>query len=254
MPKLPESMWWLEQGRGTIKMRLQEGSEGGERLLKLKVMATVLLGVLMALGITLGAGIALASGHQEGNHEHGAGDYEANFSSDPRFPVMGEEAELTFMVTHDGSPVEGLTLVLGLTRGEVGHAHGDEAAADPHDDDAVADHHDDETVADDHDDETVADDHDDEAVADDHDEADSTEAGSVEIAVIETAPGVYMAKYTFEEAGKYVGTAQIGEEPVEVGLSVRSEPVDWSFIAGLGGITLLVAGMVVVIKSVRKEW
>ncbi len=231
--------------------------------MKLKVMATVLLSVLMALGITLGAGIALASGHQEGNHEHGAGDYEANFSSDPRFPVMGEEAELTFMVTHDGSPAEGLTLVLGLTRGEVGHGHGDEAAADSHDDDAAADHHDDETVADHHDDETVADDyedeaaadqHDDEAAADHHEEAENTEDGSIEIAVIETAPGVYMAKYTFGEAGKYVGTAQIGGEPLEVGLSVRSEPVDWSFVAGLGGISLLVAGMVVVIKSVRREW
>ncbi len=248
--------------------------------MKLKVMATVLLSVLMALGITLGAGIALASGHQEGNHEHGAGDYEANFSSDPRFPVMGEEAELTFMVTHDGSPVEGLTLVLGLTRGEVGHAHGDEAAAGPHDDDAAADHHDDETVADDYEDEAAADQHDDEAAADHHDDEivaddyedeaaadqhddeaaadhhddENTEDGSIEIAVIETAPGVYMAKYTFGEAGKYVGTAQIGGEPLEVGLSVRSEPVDWSFVAGLGGISLLVAGMVVVIKSVRREW
>ena len=216
----------------------------------------------MALGITLGTGVALANGeHEHEEHSaHGAGEFEVTLASSPRFPLAGEEAELTFIVSHDGSRVEGLIVTLLLARMDMGHNHGsdehdDEAAVDDHHDEAAADDHHDEAAADDHHDEAAADDHHDEAVADDHhDEAENTEVDSVSVAAIETAPGVYVAKYTFDQEGKYLGTIQIVEEQTEFELAVRSEPVDWSFIAGLGGISLLVAGMVAVIKSVRKEW
>ena len=44
-----------------------------------------------------------------------------------------------------------------------------------------------------------------------------------------------------------LGTAQIGEEQTDFVVAVRSKPVAWSFMAGLGGITIFVAGMVLII-------
>ena len=130
---------------------------------KFKTIAVIFLSILVAFGITLGVGVALANGENEGD-EHEAGELEITCSSSPRFPLAGEEAEVTCKVSHDESPVEGLTVTLQLVRIEIGH-HGE--ASDDHDE-AVADDQHDEAVADDHHDEAVADDHHDEAVADAH--------------------------------------------------------------------------------------
>ena len=205
----------------------------------MKRIIVVLFSVLVALGITLGTGFALA---EEGDHEHTSGEYEVTCGASPRFPVAGEETELTCTVLHDGIHEEGLAVTLLLARMEMGHDDHDEAVADDHD----------EAVADDHD-EAVADDHD-EAVADDHDEAENTEVGSVEIAAIETTAGVYVANYTFEQEGKYLGTAQIGEEQADFVVAVRSSPIAWFFILGLVGVSTLLAGVVVVVKTVRRTW
>lgn len=76
---------------------------------QLKAFLAVLLGAVLALGITLGAGVALANGEHEENDEHEASEFEVTLSSNPRFPVVGEEAELTFTVSHVGTHEEGLT-------------------------------------------------------------------------------------------------------------------------------------------------
>ncbi|HJW88376.1 MAG TPA: hypothetical protein VJ565_02725, partial [Dehalococcoidia bacterium] len=76
----------------------------------MKTALAVLLGVLIVLGPVVGAGIALA---EEEHEEEKAGKYEVTFFSNPRFPVVGEEAELTFRVSHDGSPADGL-MVMGM--------------------------------------------------------------------------------------------------------------------------------------------
>ena len=178
-------------------------------------IVVMLLSVLVALGITLGAGIVLANGEREQNHNPGADEYEVTFSSSPRFPVVGEEAEFTFRVSHDGTHEEGLMVVVVLAKAE------------------EEDHH-----------------HD----AEEHEEEEHEEAESAGIAAIETVPGVYAAKYTFKDGGKYQVTAQIGEEQADFVVAVRSSPIAWFFMLGLVGVSALLAGVVAVIKTVRKEW
>lgn len=216
---------------------------------QLKRIVIVLLSVFVALGMALGAGFALADGEPETNHEHEAGEYEVTCWSSPRFPVAGEEAELTCTVLHDGIHDEEVTLSVLLARAEEEHGHGE---ADDQNEVEAADH--DEAEADDHD-EAVADDHHHEAEVADHDDgAESTETESVGIDITETDHGIYMAKYTFEQEGKYLGTAQIGNEQADFVVAVRSSPVAWFFMIGLVGVTALVAGVVVVVKTVRRKW
>ncbi len=236
---------------------------------QLKNIVVIFLGVLIALGITLGTSFALA---EEGDHEHTSDEFEVTCEASPRFPVVGEEAELTCTVLHDGAHEEGLAVTLLLARteadhhGEVEADHQDDASADGHDeaeadhqDDASADGHD-EAEADHQDDASVDGhdeaeaDHQDDASVDGHDEAEGTDAESVGVVAIEKMAGVYVAKYIFEQEGKYLGTVQIGEEQTDFAVAVRSKPVAWSFMAGLGGITIFVAGMVLIIKIVRKDW
>ena len=182
---------------------------------RLKALVAVLLSAVLALGITMGTGFALAD---EENHEHEADEYEVTFSSSPRFPVLGEEAELTFEISHSGSHEEELVVMVVLAKAE-------------------------------------EDDHHDEAEVDDHrDEAENTEVGPVTIMATETAPGVYAVKYTFEQEGKYLVTAQIGEEQTDFVVAVRSSPIAWPFLIGLVGISALLAGVVAVRKKGKKEW
>ncbi len=194
---------------------------------KYKRIAVIFLSILVAFGITLGAGVALANGE---NDEHEASELEMTCWSSPRFPVAGEESEVICDVSHDESPAEGLSVNLQLVLTDLDH-HGE--GSDDHD-------------------EAVADDHHDEAVADDnHDEA---EVESVEGHAFETTPGIYVAKYTFEQEGKYLGTAQIGKEHTEFVVAVRSKPVAWPFLTGLAVVPLLLAGVVAMIKSIRRKW
>ena len=208
----------------------------GEVKEQLKTIVAVLLSVLVALGITLGTGLVLANGEHEPeeNHEHEASEFEVTLSSSPRFPVVGEEAEFTFRVSHDGTPEERLMVTVVLARAEEEDHHHD---AEEHEEAEADDHQHDEGVADDH-----------------HDEAENVVVESAGIVAIETAPGVYVVKYTFEQEGKYLGTAQIGEEQADFVVAVRSSPVAWSFVIGLAAVSVLMAGVVTVVKTVRKEW
>lgn len=197
----------------------------------MKTIIAVLLSIVVALWLTPGISFVLAD---EGEHEAGA--FEVTFSSSPRFPVLGEEAELTFDISHNGSHEEGLVVMVVLAKTE----------EDDHHDEAEVDDSHDEAEVDDHRDETEVD--------DSHGEAENTEAGLVTIMATETAPGVYAAKYTFEQEGKFLVTAQIGEEQTDFVIAVRSSPIAWPFLIGLVGISALLAGVVAVRKKWKKEW
>ena len=192
----------------------------------------VILGAVFALGIALGGGPVLAEEEHEENREHEAGEFEVSFSSSPRFPIAGEEASFTLLVSHDGTPEEGLEVTITLAKAEVEDHHGD---GDQPQDEAEANH-------------------DDEAEASHDDEAENTEAESVSVAAIEMAPGVYVVKYTLEESGKYLLTPSIGSEHTEFEIAVRSSPIAWTFVIGLVGASALLAGVVAVVKTVRRKW
>ncbi len=196
----------------------------------MKTFITVLLSAVLALGIILGTTVALASGEHDENREYKSGEFEIAFSSNPRFPVVGQEAEFTFRVSHDGSAVEGVIVTLALANiEEEGHHDGEDSHQEDEQEHEEEDSH-------------------------QEDEQEHEEVESMEITAIETAPGVYVAKYTFEQDGKYQLTAQIGDEPIEFVVAVRSNPVAWSFVIGLVAVSLFYAGVVAVIKTVRKEW
>ena len=184
---------------------------GSRQAALMKTALAVLLGVLIVLGPVVGAGIALAQGEHQ---EKEAGKYEVTFSSNPRFPVVGEEAELTFRVSHDGSPADGL-MVMGMVAKaeEEGNGHGHGAV-----------------------------------------EAQAEEEVEHSMTAKEVSPGVYMFKHIFDGGGKYAITAHIGEEAEEFAVAVRSGPVSWPLVIGLTGFSLLLAGAVAMIKTVRKEW
>lgn len=180
----------------------------------MKTVAAVLLSVLILLGIIVGTGLTPANGQGEEKSEAKAGEFEMTFSSTPRFPVVGEGAELTFRVSQDGSPVEGLRVMVMVARAkeeDQGHAHGVEAQAEE-------------------------------------------EAETVTLTAKEVSPGVYVAKHTFVGGGKYATMAHIGEEAEEFAVAVRSRPVAWPLMIGLVALTVGVTGVVAVRKTLKREW
>ncbi|HEY83271.1 MAG TPA: hypothetical protein G4O01_08320 [Dehalococcoidia bacterium] len=201
----------------------------------MRKIITAFLSILIVIGIVLGNGVALAHGEDEDKEPEpdGAGTA-VTFSASPRFPVAGQPAELTFTVLHQGVPEEELPLTVVLT--PLGTGHGHDGAHHQHSGE-VADEHPHDEAAEPH-----------------HDEGSDEELESVTIAPAEIAPGVYTAEYTFDSGGKYLVTAQIGDEQREFEVAVRSAPVAWSFIIGLGAVSVFLAGMVAVVKTVRKEW
>lgn len=181
----------------------------------------LLLSVLAALGFALGAGPVFADG--------GHGALEVAFSSSPRFPVVGEEAVLTFKISfNDGAPGAGQEVMVMLAQTAAGeHGHEEEpAAAEEPGNMAGMDHG---------------------AQADEP-------APMIHLMPEETSPGVYVAKHTFEQGGRYVATVQVLGDEVDVVVPVRSGPIAWPYIIGLAGISALLAGVVAVIKTLKREW
>lgn len=181
----------------------------------MKRFVAVFLSMFVALGITLGTGCALGG---RGIVAEGHGALEVAFSSSPRFPLVGEEAVLTFIISfNDGTPGAGQEVMVMMAKTETEEEQADMAGMD-------------------------------------HGAPAEEPAPMIHLMPTETSPGVYVAKHTFEEGGEYTGTVQIGDEVTEVTVAVRSSPIAWPFIIGLAGISALLAGVVAVIKTVRKEW
>ena len=192
----------------------------------MKRIVIVFISVFTTIGLALGASSAFA------NEGHEA--LQVAFSSSPRFPVVGEEAVLTFKISSNGTPETGHEVMVMLTKTTAG-GHGHEpATADAPAGDAAA------------------------MPANmpgmDHGAQAAEPAPMIHLTPEETSPGVYVSKHTFEQGGRYVATVQIGDEESDVVVAVRSDPIAWWYIIGLAGISALLAGVVAVVKTVRKEW
>lgn len=187
----------------------------------MKRIIIVLLSVMAALGLALIAIPVFADG--------GHGALEVAFSSSPRFPVVGEEAVLTFKISfNDGTPGAGQEVMVMLMKTETGgHGHEEEpAAAEEPGNMAGMDHG---------------------AQADEP-------APMIHLMPEETSPGVYVSKHTFDVGGRYVATINVLGDEVDVVVPVRSSPIAWWYIGGLAGISALLAGVVALVKTVRREW
>jgi hypothetical protein len=190
--------------------------------------------LVLALGLVLTFTPAAATRHE------GKGDHHITFSSSPRFPVVAEGAELTFQVSQGGRPVEGLVVMVLVAKAEeaahAGHGVGTQVRGE-HDGHGV------------------------EAQVDGgHSghgaEAQVEEKGEAEHSMTarEVSPGVYVVEHTFAAGGKYAVTAQVGTEAEEFAVAIRSRPVAWSLVVGLLALTVGVAGVVGVTKTVKREW
>ena len=193
---------------------------------KLKDIVIVFISVLAALGLGLEAGPVFAN--------EGHGTLEVAFSSSPRFPVAGEEAVLTFKISSNGTPEAGQEVMVMLAKtASGGHGHGPAPADAGNASGAMPT----------------------DMPGMDMGGAQATETSpAIMLMPDEISPGVYVAKYTFEQGGRYVATVQIGDEESDVVVPVRSGPIAWPYIIGLAGISALLAGVVAVVKTVRKEW
>jgi len=179
---------------------------------------------------------ALAAADDAMGHQKSA-RYEVSFSANPRFPVAGEEATFAFSVAGgDASEAPQVaTVEVVKIEGEADHAedgHGSEPKAS-------------EQRA--------------EPAGQGGEMASMESEGQaqqelVQVSADQKAPGSYLATLTFPESGVYHVAFRIGEENTEFMVGVRSQPIAWWFVYGLGLIIALVAGSVAVIKTVKKEW
>ena len=194
------------------------------------VILLSLLSVLATLGFVLGASPVFADG--------GHGALEVGFSSSPRFPVVGEEAVLTFKVSfNDGAPGSGQEVMVMLNKTEAGgHEHEDANEAEAQ---AEADRADMAGM---------------DMAGMDHGAQEEEVVPTIHLMPDEVSPGVYVAKHTFEQGGRYVATVNVLGDEVDVVVAVRSSPVAWWYVIGLAGISALLAGVVAVVKTVRREW
>ena len=181
------------------------------------------LGVLVLLIVVVSSSI----------FAHGAGSLTVGVSSVPRFPIAGQQAELTFTpVYDDGTPNTGLApMVMVAWTASGGHNDGPAPAAN------------------------------------------ATPAGGsmagmdmggtptptdtppdIMLMPVETSPGVYVANITFEQGGRYVATFSSGDEESDVVVGVRSSPVSWGYVGMLAGLVIVLAASVAVVKTVKRGW
>jgi hypothetical protein len=185
----------------------------------MKKLALSLFGGFLALTLSLGLTVipVIATSHEhEEEHHHEAEGLVITFSSRPRFPVAGKEAEFIFNVSHDGVPEEGRQVMVMVTEAEEGENHGHHHSEEAH--------------------------------------AEEEETATEMLMATEISPGVYAVKHVFEKGGKYAIAAQLGEDAQEFAVAVRSRPVAWSLVIGMVALTVGVAGAVAVRKTVKKEW
>jgi hypothetical protein len=195
---------------------------------KLKKVVIPFLSVIAVLALTL---VVVSSSILA----HGAGSLTVGLSSNPRFPIVGQQAELTFTpVYSDGTPNTGLApMVMVAWTASGGHTDGPAPAT----------------------------------------AANATPAGGsmagmdmggtpatagtppdIMLMPVETSPGVYAANITFEQGGRYVATFSSGDEEADVVVGVRSSPVSWGYVGMLAGLIIILAVSVAVVKTVRRTW
>jgi hypothetical protein len=167
---------------------------------------------------------------------HGAGSLSVQVTSNPRFPIAGQQAEMTFRPAfNDGTPATGQAPMVMLHWSSSGeHTHGAPAEATP-------------------------------AVPAQGGSMAGMDMGGtpapaggvpedIMLMPVETLPGVYVANVTFVQGGPYVSTFSIGDDEVDTDVGVRSGPVSWFYVGALAALIIVAAGSVAVVKTVRRSW
>ncbi len=195
----------------------------------MKKILILSISVLAAVSIALAATSALG---------HGAGTLSVSESSNPRFPIAGQQAELTFRPAfNDGTPNTGqVPMVMLQWSASGGHTHGPAPAANantpPADQGSMAN-------------------------MPGMNMGTTTAAGAppeIMLMPVESSPGVYVANVTFTQGGRYVAVFSIGEDEVDTAIGVRSSPVAWWYVGALAGLVLVLAVIVAVVKTARRAW
>jgi len=182
----------------------------------------LVLSIVSALGLALAAIPVLADGG------HGALRVATSFS--PRFPVVGEEATLNFIVSfEDGTPGAGQEVMIMMMKSEAaGHGHEGEEPAPEENQGGMAGMN--------------------------HGEDENEEVPMIHLVPEEISPGVYSAKHSFEVGGRYMATVNVLGDEVDVVVPVRAAPIAWWYVGGLAGLSVLMAAMVAVVKTARRSW
>jgi hypothetical protein len=189
----------------------------------LKKVIILILSVLAAIGIALAATVVQA---------HGGLD--TQFSSKPRFPIAGQTAELTFIISSNGTPEKGQEPMVMLAWTASGaHTHGEAAAPVSNTTPAGGS-----------------------MAGMDMGGTPATAEAPPEIMLmpVETSPGVYVANTTFTQGGRYLATVSIGDEEADIVIGVRSSAVAWGYVGMLAGLIIALAVAVAVVKTVRRTW
>ena len=191
--------------------------------------------LILSISLLSAVGLALAASTAFG---HGAGSLDVSMTSNPRFPIAGQQAQLTFRpVFNDGTPNEGQTpMVMLQWTASGGHTHGPEGEAAPAPQEPAGGSM---------------------AGMDMGGGAPTPADGppaEIMLMPVETSPGVYVDNVTFQQGGRYVAVFSIGDDEADNTLGVRSSPVAWWFIGMLGGLVLALAAVVAVVKTVRRAW
>ncbi len=190
--------------------------------MKKKFSLLLLSCVLVTIGLASSATPVVA----EGEHDP---VFKVALSIVPRFPVVGQEAKLTFKISSmDGVALARQDVMVMLNKNETGgHGHGEANAEEP-------------------------------APAGGHDMANmggkEEPVPTIHLMPNEVSPGVYVDNVTFEQGGRYVATVIAMGEEVDVVVPVRAAPIAWWFVGGLAGLSVLMAAMVAVVKTVRRTW
>jgi hypothetical protein len=233
----------------------------------MKKWVMVVLAAAMSLAVALTGGVAFADSP---GLAKGANKYQAEMALNPRFPVVGQEAELTLRISHDGAPEKGLAVTLALAYVEEKDDHSEEegmAAAKEGKMEATPEKEKTEAKS------AAA-----MATGREMDMAGSkssdsgTEAKSASVPssdkqagnpddhkeatvrAVEMAPGVYVVRHVFVKGGKWEVKAEIEQEHVDFVVGVRATPVAWPFVGGMGAFVIAVAAAVAAIKTAKKEW
>lgn len=170
------------------------------------------------------------------SHGGGTGALSSGFSSKPRFPIAGQQAEFTFTpFFNNGMPNTGLEpMVIIALQNSPSHTHASAARIKSSTEDRKS------------------------IDGMKKEGSSASNAGTLPQQIllfpVETLPGVYSDNVTIMRGGRYIATISVGSEEYNVVVSVRSSPVAWWYVGGLVGAVVIMAITIAVIKTVKRTW
>jgi hypothetical protein len=191
---------------------------------------------VVGISVIVAAGLAvILTALPASTFAHGAGSLSVAVTSNPRFPIAGQQAELTFRpVFNDGTPNTGqvpMVMLQWSSSGEHTHGGAAEEPAAPAQGGSMA--------------------------GMDMGGTPAPAGGAppeIMLMPVESSPGVYVANVTFVQGGPYVSTFSIGDDEVDTTIGVRAGPVSWFYVGALAGLIFIGAATVAVVKTVRRSW